>query len=172
MPVTNSKTPKHPRPDGSVVTITVRHGTRRRQGELNRYVLGRSKSYSTTTTRTRLRDGTVTTSTRGTYVGVKAVLVLLVLAIGGIAAALGIGADQSNTAGHTASTPAKPAPKPAAVPSPPAPPPGYSQLLFKYAAPAGAFDPSAGQANLTLSGLPSRPATTWDRTRSAAAASA
>ena len=82
MPVHRSTTSRSRLPDGTVVATTVREGTRRRRGEVNRYLLSNDKAYSTTTTRARYPDGTVVTSTRDTNAGAKVVFVLLLLVAG------------------------------------------------------------------------------------------
>ncbi len=81
-----------------MVTTTVREGTRRRWGEVNRYLFGGTKSYSTTTTRTRYADGTVVTTTGDTYGALKGGLLLLVVVIALLVGLLGGGGGGSNKA--------------------------------------------------------------------------
>jgi hypothetical protein len=125
MPVRRSTTRRSPLPDGTVVTTTVREGTRRRSGPIAGYVLGAEKSYSTTSTRTHHPDGTVvtTTSDNTNVVGIL-VLVLLLAAVGGIISLFHHGQVRHlNGNGH---------PRPVA--GPPAPPAGFTVLLYSLKA--------------------------------------
>ena len=98
MPVHRSVTTRRQGPNGEMVTTTVREGTRRRWGEVNRYLFGGTKSYSTTTTRTRYADGTVVTTTGDTYGALKGGLLLLVVVIALLVGLLGGGGGGSNKA--------------------------------------------------------------------------
>ncbi|MGD0811963.1 MAG: hypothetical protein ABSA91_19980 [Acidimicrobiales bacterium] len=119
MPVNRSTSTRRQLPDGTVVTTTVREGTRRRRGEVNRYLLG-PKNYSTTTTRTRSPDGTVVTTRGDTHAGVKAAAVIILVVAGAIAAIFA-GGDGSHSNANGRVIP---------VAGPPAPSAGYSVLIY------------------------------------------
>lgn len=122
MPVHRSTTTRHRQSDGTVVTTTVRQGTRRRRGEVSRYLLG-DQSYSTTTTRTRYPDGTTVTNTGDTFAGAKVALAVVLIVIGLIVYAL-----SNHYSGHSNLGGGHLVP----VAGPPAPPAGYTTLLYSY----------------------------------------